>query len=178
MERKNLLFVKQNCQLSNKLKSMVDDNYKIVDVETIKLPEDLKKYDIPFLIVKNVVKPIECENAIAYLENIKFYNQQTNNITKKIVQMKQIVNELDQKGMNSEFNKITDEYTFIEEGKNVDKAQTSVNNIDDSQKIDIKTDYNNEQKLKESDTDQEMKDMVLERNRQMQLLLRSRGRGR
>ena len=49
MERKNLLFVKQNCQLSNKLKSMVDDNYKIVDVQTIKLPEDLKKYDVPFL---------------------------------------------------------------------------------------------------------------------------------
>ena len=80
--------------------------------------------------------------------------------------------------MNSEFNKITDEYTFIEEGKNIDKAQTSVNNIDDSKKIDIRTDYNNEQKLKESDTDQEMKDIVLERNRQMQLLLRSRGSGR
>ena len=60
--------------------------------------------------------------------------------------MKQIVSELDQKGMNSEFNKITDEYTFIEEGKNIDKAQTSVNNIDDSKKIDIRTDYNNEQK--------------------------------
>ena len=67
---------------------------------------------------------------------------------------------------------------LLKKEKNIDKAQTSIHNIDDSKKIDIRTDYNNEQKLKESETDQEMKDMVLERNRQMQLLLRSRGRGR
>ena len=40
---------------------MVDDNYKIVDVETIKLPEDLKKYDIPLVCLhKNFTKLYKC----------------------------------------------------------------------------------------------------------------------
>jgi hypothetical protein len=88
--------------------------------------------------------------------------------------MKQIVSELDQKGMNSEFNKITDEYTFIEEGKNVEKSQSSLDNLDDSKKIDLVTDYNNDSKLKEEDTKQELKDMILNRNRQLQLHLLKR----
>ena len=95
MERKNLLFIKNNCSLSDKLSAMVGENYKKICVNDIKLPEELKNCDVPFIIVKNIIKPIECENAIAYLENLKFYNQQTNNITNKVVQMKMIVNELD-----------------------------------------------------------------------------------
>jgi hypothetical protein len=174
MERKNLLFTKNNCQLSKKLVQMVDESYKIVDVGSVNLPEELKKYEIPFLIVKNIIKPVEGENAVTYLENLKFMYQQTNNITNKVVQMKPIVNELDQKGINTQFNKITDEYTFIEEGKNVEKSQSSLENLDDSKKIDFVTDYNNENKLKEEDTKTELKEMVLNRNRQLQLHLQRR----
>ena len=174
MERKNLLFIKNNCQLSKKLVQMVDDSYKVVDIGTVALPEELKKYEVPFLIVKNIIKPVEGENAITYLENIKFMYQSTNNITNKVIQMKPIVNELDQKGTNKQFNKITDEYTFIEDGKNIEKAQTSLENLDDSKKIDFVTDYNNEKKLKEEDTKAELKEMVLNRNRQLQLHLQKR----
>jgi len=174
MERKNLLFTKKNCQLSQKLVGMVDESYKIIDSNSVNLPEELKKYEIPFLIAKNIIKPIEGENAITYLENIKFMYQSTNNITNKVIQMKPIVNELDQKGINSQFNKITDEYTFIEDGKNVEKSQSSLENLDDSKKIDFITEYNNESKLKEEDTKQELKDMVLNRNRQLQLHLQKR----
>jgi len=174
MERKNLLFTKKNCQLSQKLVGMVDESHKIIDSNSVTLPEELKKYEIPFIIAKNIIKPIEGENAITYLENIKFMYQSTNNITNKVIQMKPIVNELDQKGTNSQFNKITDEYTFIEDGKNVEKAQSSLENLDDSKKIDFITEYNNEPKLKEEDTKQELKDMVLNRNRQLQLHLQKR----
>jgi hypothetical protein len=140
MERKNLLFIKNKCELSKKLQQMVDDSYKVVDVASVTLPEELRKYEVPFLIVKNIIKPVEGENAITYLENLKFMYQQTNNITNKVVQMKPIVNELDQKGTNKQFNKITDEYTFIEDGKNVEKSQSSLENLDDSKKIDFITD--------------------------------------
>jgi len=176
MERKNLLFVKNNCALSNKLAVMVDGNYKIVYVEKIKLPDELQKYEVPFIIVKNITKPIECERALAYLENLKFFNQQTNNITTKVVQMKPIVSELDKTGVSKEFNKISDEYAFIEDGKNIEKVHRSLENIDDTNKIDIKTDFNNDTKLKESETSDQMKDMVLNRNRQLQLHLQTRGR--
>ena len=174
MERKNLLFIKKNCQLSQKLVQMIDESYKIIDSSSVNLPEELKKYEIPFLIAKNIIKPIEGENAVTYLENMKFMYQSTNNITNKVVQMKPIVNELDQKGINNQFNKITDEYTFIEDGKNVEKSQSSLENLDDSKKIDFITEYNNESKLKEEDTKQELKDMVLNRNRQLQLHLQKR----
>jgi hypothetical protein len=46
--------------------------------------------------------------------------------------------------------------------------------LEDSKKIDFITDYNNESKLKEEDTKQELKDMVLNRNRQLQLHLQKR----
>ena len=174
MERKNLLFTKKNCQLSQKLVQMIDESYKIIDSSSVNLPEELKKYEIPFLIAKNIIKPIEGENAVTYLENMKFMYQSTNNITNKVVQMKPIVNELDHKGTNNQFNKITDEYTFIEDGKNVEKSQSSLENLDDSKKIDFITEYNNESKLKEEDTKQELKDMVLNRNRQLQLHLQKR----
>jgi len=174
MERKNLLFIKNKCELSKKLQQMVDDSYKVVDVASVTLPEELRKYEVPFLIVKNIIKPVEGENAITYLENLKFMYQQTNNITNKVVQMKPIVNELDQKGTNKQFNKITDEYTFIEDGKNVEKSQSSLENLDDSKKIDFITDYNNETKLKEEDTKNELKEMMLNRNRQLQLHLQKR----
>jgi hypothetical protein len=174
MEKKNLLFINNDCPLSQKLSSLVDDNYKIVLVSSISLPEELKKYQVPFLIVKNIIKPLECNNAIAYLENLKYYNQQTNNITNKVVQMKPIVNELDKTGTSNEFKKITDDYTFIEDGKNIETIHRSVDNCDDSKKIDIMTDYNNDKKLKESETASELKDMVLNRNRQLNLFLRGR----
>jgi hypothetical protein len=174
MERKNLLFIKKNCGLSNKLSTLIDDTYKTYVITDIKLPAELTQYEVPFLIVKNITKPLECENAIAYLENLKYYNQQTNNITNKIVQMKPIVNELDQKGISSEFKKITDEYTFIEDGKNIETIHRLIENCDDSKKIDIMTDYNSDTKLKETETASELKDMVLNRNRQLNMFLRSR----
>jgi len=176
MERKNLLFIRNNCSLSNKLAVMVDNNYKIVPIEKIKLPEELQKYEVPFIIVKNITKPIEGERALAYLENLKFFNQQTNNITNKVIQMKPIVSELDKTGVSKEFNKISDEYAFIEDGKNIEKVHRSLESIDDTTKIDIKTDFNNDIKLKESETSDQMKDMILNRNRQLQLHLQSRGR--
>jgi len=175
MERKNLLFIKSNCQLSNKLSVMVDNNYKIVSVEKIKLPDELKKYEVPFIIVRNITKPIECEQAIAYLENQKFFNQQTNNITNKVIQMKPIINELDQKGNSKEFTKISDEYAFLDD-KNIEKNHRCLENIDDDKKIDLKTDFNAEVKLKEKDTEGELKDMILSRNRQLQLHLQARRR--
>jgi hypothetical protein len=176
MERKNLLFIKNNCDLSNKLSVMVDNNYKIVSVNKVKLPDELLKYEVPFIIVKNIIKPIECEKALAYLENLKFFNQQTNNITNKVIQMKPIVSELDKRGVSKEFNKISDEYAFIEDGKNIEKVHRSLENIDDTNKIDIKTEFNNDEKLKEIDTADQLKEMVLNRNRQMQLHLQSRGK--
>ena len=75
MERKNLLFIKKNCQLSEKIVQMVDETYKVVDVGAVALPEELKKYTVPFLIVKNIIKPVEGENAVTYLENLKFMYQ-------------------------------------------------------------------------------------------------------
>jgi hypothetical protein len=176
MERKNLLFIKNNCDLSNKLSVMVDNNYKIVSVNKVKLPDELLKYEVPFIIVKNIIKPIECEKALAYLENLKFFNQQTNNITNKVIQMKPILSELDKRGVSKEFNKISDEYAFIEDGKNIEKVHRSLENIDDTNKIDIKTEFNNDEKLKEIDTADQLKEMVLNRNRQMQLHLQSRGK--
>ena len=176
MERKNLLFIKNNCPLSNKLAVMVDGNYKIVSVDKVKLPDELHKYEVPFLIIKNITKPIECERALAYLENLKFFNQQTNNITNKIIQMKPIVTELDKTGISQEFNKISDEYAFIEDGKNIEKLHRSLENLDDSKKIDIKTDFNKDERIKEADTADQLKDMVLNRNRQLQLHLQTRGR--
>lgn len=174
MEKKNLLFVKNNCELSNKLCSMVGDKFRTICVDNMKMPDELKDYDVPFIIIKNIIKPIECENAIAYLENQKFFMQETNNITKKIIQMKPIVNELDQKGVNKEFNKVSDEYTFIEDGKNIEKIHRSLDAIDDDKKIDIITDFNKEEKLNEKDTANELKQMVLNRNRQLQLHLKGR----
>lgn len=175
MERKkNLLFIKNNCELSSKIISIVGDTYRTINTSDIKLPDELKDYEVPFIIVKNIVKPIECEDALAYLENQKYFNQQTNNITKQVVQMKPIVNELDSKGVNKEFNKISDEYTFIEDGKNIEKIHRSLDAIDDEKKIDIMTDFNNEQKLNEKQTADELKEMVLNRNRQLSLHLRGR----
>ena len=55
MERKNLLFIKNNCTLSNKLSLLVDTNYKVISIEKIRLPEELQKYEGPFLIVKNIL---------------------------------------------------------------------------------------------------------------------------
>ena len=170
MERKNLLFIKKNCGISNKLSFMIDDSYKTIVVTDIKLPAELTQYEVPFLIVKNIIRPIECENAVAYLENLKYYNQQTN----KIIQMKPIVNELDQKGTSNEFKKITDDYTFIEDGKNIETIHRLIENCDDSKKIDFMTDYNNDKKLKETETASELKDMVLNRNRQLNLFLRNK----
>jgi hypothetical protein len=176
MDRKNLLFIKNNCALSNKLAVLVDNNYKVISIEKVKLPEELQKYEVPFLIVRNITKPIECERALAYLENLKFFNQQTNNITNKIVQMKPVVSDLDKTGVSKEFNKISDEYAFIEDGKNIEKIHRSLENIDDTNRIDMRTDFNNDTKLKESETPDQLKDMVMNRNRQLQLHLQSRGR--
>ena len=44
----------------------------------------------------------------------------------------------------------------------------------DSGKIDIMTDYNNDTKLKETETASELKDMVLNRNRQLSMFLRGK----
>lgn len=174
MERKNLLFIKNNCDLSNKLLSMLGDTYKVINIENVKLPDELKECDVPFIIVKNIIKPIECENAIAYLENAKFFNQQTNNITNKIIQMKPIVNELDSTGVNKEFNKISDEYTFIEEGKNIEKVHCNIDAIDDDKKIDLITNFNEEKKIDSKTTAEQMKQIVMHRNRQLQMNLRGR----
>ncbi len=113
MEKKNLLFVKNDCELSKKLLDMVGDTYRIINVDEKKIPDELKEYETPFIIVKNIIKPIEADDALAYLENQKFFYQQTNNISNKIIQMKPIVNELDKQGINKEFNKISYEYTFV-----------------------------------------------------------------
>ena len=176
MEKKNLLFIKNDCELSNKLYSMLKNTYTIINVDEKKIPDELKEYEIPFIIAKNIIKPIESEDILSYLENTKFFNQVTNNITLPIVQMKQIVNELDQKGINKEFNKVSDDYTFIEDGKNIEKVHRNIDAIDDDNKIDIMTEFNKEEKLKETDTKEELKNMVLNRNRQLQLQLRSKGR--
>lgn len=174
MERKNLLFIKNNCELSKKILNLVGDTYRIINTDEKKLPEELKEYEIPFIIVKNIIKPIESDDALAYLENQKFFYQQTNNISNKIIQMKPIVNDLDKQGVNKEFNKISDEYTFVEDGKEIEKVHRSLDNIDDDKKIDIMTDFNAEKKLDEKSTAEEMKEMVLNRNRQLQLHLRGR----
>jgi len=174
MERKNLLFIKNNCDLSKKLLSILGDTYKVINVENVKLPDELKECDVPFIIVKNIIKPIECENAIAYLENAKFFNQQTNNITNKIIQMKPIVNELDKTGINKEFNKISDEYKFIEDCKNIDKVHCNVDSIDDDKKIDLITNFNADKKIDSKTTAEQMKQIVLNRNRQLQLHFKGR----
>ena len=174
MERKNLLFIKNNCDLSNKLLSMLGDSYKVINVENVKLPDELKECDVPFIIVKNIIKPIECENALAYLENTKFFNQQTNNITNKIIQMKPIVNEIDNTGINKEFNKISDDYTFIEDGKNIEKVHRNIDAIDDDKKIDLITNFNEDKKLDNKTTAEQMKQIVMNRNRQLQLHLKGR----
>ena len=83
------------------------------------------------IIIKNITKPIECERALAYLENLKFFNQQTNNITNKIIQMKPIVTELDKTGISQEFNKISDEYAFIEDGKNMNNLAKQLSALRD-----------------------------------------------
>jgi hypothetical protein len=174
MERKNLLFIKNNCDLSSKLISQVGETYKLVNVNEIKLPDELKNCEIPFIIVKNIIKPIEGQQAIIYLENEKFFNQQTNNITKKIIQMKPIVNELDKTGINKEFNKISDEYTFIEDGQNIEKLHRNFDTIDDSKKIDIVTDFNADKKLDAKSTADQVKQMVSNRNKQLAMHLRGR----
>lgn len=174
MEKKNILFIKNNCELSEKLCSMVKDTFRIINVNEKKIPEELKEYEVPFIIVKKVIKPIECEDAIAYLENAKFFNQVTNNITVPVIQMKKIINELDEKGVSNEFNKVSDDYTFIEEGKNIEKVHRNIDAIDDDKKIDIMTDFNNEEKLNENDTKDKLKSIVLNRNRELQLRLKGR----
>lgn len=174
MERKNLLFIKNNCEMSKKLLAIIGDTYTTINVDTAKLPNELKDCEVPFIIVKNIIKPIECEHAFAYLENTKFFNQQTNNITNKIVQMKQIVNELDKTGINKEFNKISDEYTFIEDGKDIEKVHRSIDAIDDDKKIDLLTNFNEEKKLDTKTTADQMKQMLINRNRQLQMHLRGR----
>jgi len=174
MEKKNLLFVKNDCELSKKLLDMVGDTYRIINIDEKKIPDELKEYETPFIIVKNIIKPIESDDALAYLENQKFFYQQTNNISNKIIQMKPIVNELDKQGINKEFNKISDEYTFVEDGKDIEKVHRSLDTIDDDKKIDIMTDFNAEKKLDEKTTADQMKEMVLNRNRQLQMRLRGR----
>jgi len=174
MEKKNLLFTKKNCELSNKLISLIDESFRIISIDSNKLPDELKEYEIPFIIIKNITKPIECERAISYLENKKFFYQETNNITKKIIQMKQIVDESGQSGISKEFNKISDEYTFIENNKNIENIHRSLETIDDSKKIDYTTDFNKEVKLNNVDTAKEMKQMLLNRNREMSLNLRGK----
>jgi|UniRef100_A0A6C0GZN2 hypothetical protein len=173
MENKNLLFIKNNCKISEKLISLVSDTYKIINVENKKIPNELKDYDVPFIIVKKIIKPIEGNDAIAYLENQKFFNQITNNISIPVVQMKQIVNELDKKGINKEYTKMSDDYTFIEDGKNIEKIHCNVNSLDDL-KIDLTTDFNDEKTLNQKDTEKELKNMILNRNKQLHLHLKSR----
>ncbi len=174
MEKKNLLFIKNNCELSNKLYSMLKDSYRVINVEEKRIPDELKEYEIPFIIVKNMIKPIECEDALAYIENSKYFNQITNNVTVPVVHMKQIVNDLDQKGVSKEFNKVSDDYTFIEDGKNIEKVHRNIDAIDDEKKIDIVTDFNHEEKMNEKDTADKLKNMVMNRNRELQLKLRGR----
>jgi len=174
MERKNLLFIKDNCDLSNKLLSLIGETFRVLNTDSIKVPNELKDYNVPFIIVKNIIKPMEREYAIAYLENIKFFNQPTNNISNKIIQMKPIINDLDKTGVNKEFNKISDEYTFIEDGKNIENICRTLDSIDDTNKIDIITDFNGDKKLDEKTTANELKDMILNRNRQLRMHLSGR----
>jgi hypothetical protein len=174
MERKNLLFIKDNCDLSNKLLSLIGETFRVLNTDSIKVPNELKDYDVPFIIVKNIIKPMEREYAIAYLENLKFFNQSTNNISNKIIQMKPIINDLDKTGINKEFSKISDEYTFIEDGKNIENICRTLDSIDDTNKIDIITDFNGDKKLDEKTTTNELKDMILNRNRQLRMHLSGR----
>jgi hypothetical protein len=174
MERKNLLFIKDNCDLSNKLLSLIGETFRVLNTDSIKVPNELKDYEVPFIIVKNIIKPMEREYAITYLENIKFFNQSTNNISNKIIQMKPIINDLDKIGVNKEFNKISDEYTFIEDGKNIENICRTLDSIDDTNKIDIITDFNGDKKLDEKTTANELKDMILNRNRQLRMHLSGR----
>ena len=52
-----VLFIKNNCELSNKLLSITGDTFRIINTNDVKLPDELKDYEVPFIIVKNINKP-------------------------------------------------------------------------------------------------------------------------
>jgi len=78
-----ILFYSNKCEYSKKIllyleKSNSIDQFKLICVDNQKLPSDIKI--VPTIIDMNLNEVMEGKKAFEYLQNIKYFNNPTNNI--------------------------------------------------------------------------------------------------
>jgi len=78
-----ILFYSNKCEYSKKIllyleKNNIKDEFKMINVDNIKLPDDIKI--VPTIIDTDLNEVMEGKKAFEYLSNIKYFNNPTNNI--------------------------------------------------------------------------------------------------
>lgn len=78
-----ILFYSNKCEYSKKIllyleKNNIKDQFKLICVDNQKLPNDIKI--VPTIIDMNLNEVMEGRKAFEYLQNIKYFNNPTNNI--------------------------------------------------------------------------------------------------
>jgi len=78
-----ILFYSNKCEYSKKIllyleKNNIKDVFKMINVDNIKLPDDIKV--VPTIIDTDLNEVMEGKKAFEYLSNIKYFNNPTNNI--------------------------------------------------------------------------------------------------
>ena len=162
---KFFVFYSNKCKFCDNLLKVIQ-NEKLMDqcqlicfeTESEKIPDIIT--NVPTIIARNLTKPLVGLEAIKWIENMKFFNQTTNNITHNNVVNPNIISVLKDLEYNKlESSSFSDHYTNITD-INIDKSMMDYNKINinapitnditNKKILDIKiTNESQKQKLKE-----------------------------
>jgi len=176
---KFFVFYSSQCQFCDKLLKTIQ-NEKLVDqcqlVSFEQNPDKIPSFieNVPTIVAPNLSKPLVGVEAIEWIENKKYFNQITNNISTKNVINPNIKSELNELSFNkAEANSISDHYTTIND-TNIEKAMLDYDKINENAPItnDISKKIND---IKINNVLQEEKLKELVNLRKHQLLSKSLG---
>jgi len=125
----NILFYSDKCQYSMMfIKKLHDENmlqeFKLINILELKeIPPMIT--NIPTIIVKNINVPLTGIKAFAWLENSKYFYQQTNNINNKVNQIN--INQDNSISNDKTNNKKTDDFANLKDEDDDKVTKTKFN---------------------------------------------------
>ena len=128
------VFYSKQCKYSNKLLELIKE-YKLLDECNLislednynNIPKNIKI--VPTIIAPNLAKPLVGNDKIIWIENLKYFNQTTNNIKLNNTINPDIKSALEGLEYNkNESSKISDNYTTIND-QHIDKVMLNYDKI-------------------------------------------------
>jgi len=109
------LYYKNNCYASINILNIIRSNNLLincllVNIDNSNIPDNIT--NIPAIIVSNINNPLYNDDAINWINNIKFFNQTTNNINKNNVIMPSIIDN-NLSCNKKELSSLSDRYTTL-----------------------------------------------------------------